>query len=214
MRFAAFAVASAAFAAAACGRESRGYQRHSYSTRNMPSASAEVKLPVGLWEKIEAVQAGGAKDGVQTEFMAVKVFLIEKNRGALGGRNHELLFGEGGGELDLKDFASERSGTFLIAFEAALDGEGTGPRVFYLSNAVRRHLERESVGAGCKGYYEITSFFSKAMKTGGFQVNTTAGRHVSALAGTYFFAIPRGEKLHLAQVTVKDSRYRPLHCRR
>lgn len=222
MRTSACAVVLAASFVIACGKSPQGYQRHSYSTRNMPSSTGDVKIPVGLWEKIEAVhivEGGGpskaaGKDEVHTEFMPVKVFLIEKNRGILGGRNHELLFGEGGGEIDLKDFAGAQKGTFYIAFEALVEGNEHPPRVFYLSNAVRRQVGRDAMGAGCKGYYEITSSFAKAMKTDGYQVNTTAARHVSALAGAYFFAISRAGKLHLAQVTIKDSRYRALHCRR
>lgn len=201
-----------------CGKTPLGYQRHSYSTRNMPSTGADVRLPVGLWNKIEAVQRGSDESvtglEIESEFMPIKVFLIEKNKGILGGRNHELFFSEGGGEIDLKDFVADQKGTFFIAFEPVAASTDAPPRVFYLSNATQRTLGRETLGAGCNKYFELTTAFSVAMKSDGIQANSTDGRHVSALAGTYFFAVPQAGKLHLAQVTIKDSRYRSLHCRR
>lgn len=205
-----------------CGEGGQGYRSHSFATRNMTASSTDVKLPVALWKKIEDVhfadasRAGSAvsAEGAPTEFMPIKVLLIEKSRGILGERNHELLFEEGGGEVDLKSLVVDKKGTFSIAFEPVVAGAERPPKVFYLSNAIRRRVGNVDVGAGCDGYFDITSFFTKAMKHDGIEVNTTAGRHVSVLAGTYFFAVPHDGKLHVAQVTIKDSRYRSLHCRR
>ena len=50
------------------------------------------------------------------------------------------------------------------------------------------------------------------MKGEGLLLNTTDGRHVSALAGTYFFAAVHDGKLHLASLVIKDSLRQDLMC--
>ncbi len=203
---------------ASCTKVPR-YKKKAYSERAMNSVTAGVELPVSLWAKLEAVPgAKAANEPWPTKFFGIRVFLSEKNRGILGGTNHELVYGEGGGELDLADFLQTKNGSFHIAVEAMIEGRPEKPKpvrqVFYLSNAVKRHLGNEAVGAGCGTYHDITGFFDGAMKSEGIQANTTAGRHVSTLAGTYFFAIPYEHHLYLAHLTIKDSRFRVLHCRR
>jgi hypothetical protein len=203
---------------ASCTKTPR-YKKKTYSERNMNSVTAGVELPVSLWSKLEAVPGEKAVDEPwPTKFFGIRVFLSEKNRGILGGVNHELIYGEGGGELDLADFLQSKNGSFYFAIEAMIEGKPDKPKperhVFYLSNAVKRRLGNEAVGAGCGTYHDITGFIDNVMKGEGIQVNTTAGRHVSTLAGTYFFAIPYENHLYLAHLTVKDSRFRVLHCRR
>lgn len=151
---------------------------------------------------------------VPTDFMPIKVFLIEKNKGVLGGENHLLSFGPGGGELDLANFLGERQGTFHIAFEIGLERGDNPFKVFYLSNARKREIDGITYGAGCNTYHDITGFFEKSMKGEGIRVNTTQERYVSVLAGTYFFALSHEGQLRIAQVTIRDSRFRQYHCHR
>lgn len=202
-----------------CNKEPK-YKKNSYAQKNMNSITAGVELPVSLWSKLEAVPGEKAKDEPwPTKFIPIKVYLSEKNRGILNGQNHELIYGDGGGELDIADFAVSKNGSFFVAIEpqmVPIKPEAPEPKlqVFYLSNAVKRRLGNEDVGAGCGTYHDISHFFVKAMKGEGIQVNTTTGRHVSTLAGTYFFAIPYENHLYLAHLTIKDSRFRVLQCRR
>lgn len=150
-----------------------------------------------------------------TEFAPLKVYLIEKNRGILQRQNVSIEFGPGGGELDLRDLVQNKSGSFRLAVEFLADAPPEAVRkVFYLSNSVRRKRGSEVIGNGCNRYYDITSVFTKAMKSKGLLLNTTDQRHVSALAGTYFFAVKHEGKLNLAQLTIRDSGQRALHCRR
>jgi hypothetical protein len=198
-------------------------ERKGYHSRTMATVTAGVELPVSLWSKLEEVpgppkDAAAKEEMTPTDFIGLKVYLTEKNPGILGGENHELIYGDGGGELDLADFAQPKSGSFYFAVEPVLeiknDDKSAPPKVFYLSNAVKRKLNLEYVGAGCNTYHDVTSLMLEAAKSNGILVNTTAGRHVSTLAGTYFFAIPQAGHLYLAHLTVKDSRFRSLHCRR
>lgn len=164
---------------------------------------------------------GGEGEGVAshfslpTEFAPIKAYLIEKNRGILGRHHVELSFGPGGGEIDLRDFVENKNGSFRWAVEFVPEAPPEAERkVFFLSNSVRRKRGHEVIGNGCNRYYDVTSAFAHAMKGHGFLVNTTDDRHVSALAGTYFFAVKHEGKLLLAQLTVRDSGQRALQCRR
>jgi hypothetical protein len=193
----------------------------------MVRAASDVELPVSLWDMIEAVYdpmalekipqketRSSAKFEIPTEFIPIKLYLVEKNRGILNGTNYELVYGKGGGELDLQDFVSDRNGSFYVAMTVNLDLGEKPLRVFYLSNAKQRKIGGEEVGAGCDTYIDLTRYFAKAMKEKGILANTTRQQHISLLAGTYFFVASVGGRLYLSQLTIKDSRYRQLHCRR
>ncbi len=167
----------------------------------------------------EGGKAAELEKGVlPTEFAPLKVYLVEKNRGVLHGINHEIVFGPGGGELDLQDFVEDRKGSFYFAVEFMPDvpvaKASLGRKIFFMSNSVRRHNKTETIGNGCHNYYDITSSFDAAMKTDGYALNTTDLRHVSALAGTFFFVMKNEGKLEIAQLTIKDSSHRALQCRR
>lgn len=146
--------------------------------------------------------------------MGLKVYLYERNKGILGGENHLLIYPAGGGELDLKDFVTDKSGSFYFSAEPKTKNEKPNLKVYFLSNSVVRDLDENQVGSGCDTYFEISSAFAKAAAADGFLLNTTAQRHVSAAAGTYFFVIDDGNKVQLARLTVKDSRYPAVQCKR
>lgn len=162
----------------------------------------------------EGSHSAGSHLSLPTEFAPLKVFLIEKNRGILRRQNTELAFGPGGGEIDLRDLVESKRGSFYLAFEFMPEADPKAEhKVFFLSNGIRRKRGDEKIGNGCDRYYDVTKAFDKAMKGEGFLLNTTDQRHVSALAGTFFFATKHADKLFLAQLTVKDSGQRALHCR-
>lgn len=162
-------------------------------------------------------EAGGSSGhtSLPSEFSPIKVYLIEKNRGILRRQNHEFSFGPGGGEIDLRDIVEPKRGSFYFAVEFMPDAPPEAEqKVFFLSNGIRRKRGHEVIGNGCNTYFDVTSAFKKAMSGHGFLLNTTDQRHVSALAGTFFFAVKHEDKLHLAQLTIRDSGQRALQCRR
>jgi hypothetical protein len=222
------------------------WKKNEFKKHALVQSSNDAKLPEALWNQIEAVYTGkveasgepgekkvetappdespgSAKSVTETgtlptEFVPLKVYLIEKNRGLLHGQNHLIEFGPGGGELDLQDFVEPKSGSFYLAVEFKPDvpvekENDPAERVFFLSNSVRRKLGTEVIGNGCHDYFDVTTAFQKAMRGPGFYLNTTRLRHVSALAGTFFFALKHEGKLYLAQLTIKDSGARSLLCR-
>jgi hypothetical protein len=168
--------------------------------------------------KAEGSEHGGGGEpasisALPSQFSPLKVYLIEKNRGLLGREHFELTYGPGGGELDLRDFVQPRNGSFYFAVEFMPALEKAERRVFFLSNSRIRQLGKETYGSGCNTYFDVSKAFAANMGKDGFLVNTSDGRHVSALAGIYFFAAVADGKLHLAHLTVRDSGQKALQCR-
>ncbi|MDZ4084820.1 MAG: hypothetical protein U1E10_17895 [Bdellovibrionales bacterium] len=222
----------------ACEKEPQWKQR-AYVQHSSGSAVGEVRLPEAMWkllidperplknflgksteeaklspedqekEKASAV----VKSIVETDLKPLAVYFIEQSHGVLGGRNHKIQFGPGGGEIDLRDFVQEDRGAFRVVFEFApeLDPK-IAKRVWYLSNARKRRLGNDTVGAGCATYMDISSVVNKSLKDEGLLVAIGDGRHVSALAGTFFFSTKNGSRTEVSRVTIYDSSKRALHC--
>lgn len=209
------------------------WKSHAFVSHDMSQSANDAELPSDLWNKIESLLKEGQSEAKQdaksdtksegasakaltlpSEFVPLKVYLIEKNRGILKSGNTELLYGPGGGELDFKNFLEPLKGSFRLAVEFLPGVDATQRRVFFLSNGIKRKVGTETLGAGCDVYFDVTSSFSRVMKGEGFLLNTTDHRHVSAMAGTLFFAAVHDGKLHLAQLSIRDSRFKSLHCQR
>lgn len=172
----------------------------------------------GHGDKTEG-EAGGdgsaiAKLSVETDLKPLTVYLIEETRGVLGGRNLKIEFGPGGGDIDLRDFILTNRGTFRVVFEFAPDAEPEAvKRVWYLSNAQKRKVGPDSVGAGCDTYMDISTFTKKQAEKDGMLFAIGSDRHVSALAGTYVFSVKRGGRVQVSRLTILDSSKRKLMCR-
>ncbi len=211
------------------------YLQYDVATQAMSRSSTEIELPVGLFDRIEEVanskwaSFGEAEKKIEkperksedlilkskVEMVPIKVYLLEKTRGILGGQNHQLEFPKGGGEVDLRDFVRDKQGSFYLNIEFGVAPPSDAPyKIFYLSNASARKVAGETLGSGCNRYFDISSYYLKTSKNMGFLVNTTQQRDVSALIGSYFFVAKVERKRYMAAVTIKDSRYRQLQCRR
>lgn len=193
------------------------YRSLKYHEQEMPSPAVDVQLPTKLWLLFENPTLEVRNENApqkQTEFMGLKVYLYERNRGLLGGENHRLIFPPAGGELDLREFVQDKSGSYYFAVEPISKALKPDLKVYFLSNGQERKLGNETYGAGCNTYFDITSSFRKAMEKEGFLLNTTDQRDISAIAGTFFFVIDDGQRMQLARLTVKDTRYPSLHCKK
>lgn len=196
---------------------------------NMSGSAEDTQLPGELFDNImdvfepqiqdkavvDPVKETKGKLEVPTEFFAFHVYLTERTRGVLGGDSFELMYGKGGGVLDLKDFLKTSRGTFALGIRPLLPEREQAEelKVYFLSNSPRREREGAVYGAGCDTYLDITRFFKNAMSDEGFVVNVAGERHVGLLAGTLFLATSIKGRLYLSQLTVRDSRYKKLHCR-
>lgn len=148
------------------------------------------------------------------DHIPLKVYLYEKTEGILKGENVLLSYDSGGGELDLAEFVSDRKrGTFYLVMKTEFEGEAEFS-AFYLSNAKTRKVGDDILGNGCKSIFKVTDFIEKKMKSSGIAVNTTDQRHVSALAGTYFFVyLKKDGRKAISYLDVQDSRYPQHMCR-
>ena len=150
----------------------------------------------------------------------VKVNLIEKNKGSLGGINYQLDFGASGNFLDLKDYLNaDKPGSFFFDIQLLPEIEVEGkPRpsfkIFHLSNSKKLKINGEIHGNGCGEFRDITSFFFQQKKKGGILVSGKSARHISLLAGTFVFVAVDSETLYFSSLTVTDSRYLNFTCRK
>lgn len=169
-----------------------------------------LKAPINLSQVPTPNQGGGdsaiAKASVESDLKPITLYLIEESEGVLGGRNQKVVFGPGGGDIDLRDFVREKKGAFRVIFDFASDGgDGLARRVWYLSNAQRRKVGPDLVGAGCDTYMDITSAVGSSLKGEGLLMAVSSDRHVSALAGTFIFSVKRGDRVEVARLTFTDS---------
>lgn len=203
------------------------WKSRTYVERSLTSNIGEVMIPTSLWERVidpekplkapinlsqvpTPNQGGGdsaiAKASIETDLKPVSLYLIEESDGVLGGRNQKVVFGPGGGDIDLRDFVRSEKGAFRVVFEFAADaGPEAARRVWYLSNAQRRKVGPDFVGAGCDTYMDITSSVVSSVQKEGLLMAVSGDRHVSALAGTFLFAVKRGSRIEVARLTFTDS---------
>jgi hypothetical protein len=170
-----------------------------------------------------------AKVGIETELKPMAIYLIEEVRGTLGGKHHRIEFGPGGGAIDLRDFVTQDRGAFRLVFEfdprtrtkEEIKSEADFERkVLFYSNGKRRRSQQGSsvewVGDGCDHWLDVTQAVLQAARGEGLLFAVADARHVSALAGTFFFSVksPKTPNLvQLARVTFYDSSRRALLCR-
>lgn len=159
--------------------------------------------------------AGGEAEGADggALFAPVDVILKEKNKGVLSNPEIHIRLPRGGGEIDLSRFMGSTAGSFFVNFEFPENEEGSAPRVWFVSRARKRRIDREIWGAGCNKYFEITSGLAKMIKKeGGLKANTTRQRHLSVLGGTFLFNFKKDSQSYLTQVTFIDANSKQLFC--
>lgn len=218
-------------------KEEASWKSRSYIERTLASPVGEIKIPTELWERVikpdqplksvmdiahapePAPEHGGAesaiaKASIETDLKPLTVYLIEETRGVLGGRNQKIVFGPGGGDIDLRDFVLEKRGAFRIVFEFGDEADPTlVKRVWYLSNAQKRKVGPDWVGAGCDSYMDISTFVKNETAKDGILIAVGGDRHISALAGTFLFSAKRGNRIEVSRLTIFDSSKRKLLCR-
>ena len=147
--------------------------------------------------------------------MALTVELQENNYGVLSKKDYELVFTKGGGIIDFADYVSPKEkGSFKIKMKLGIPvSEAEEFFVFYWSNAKVRKISGDIYGSSCNRFYDITRFFKNRAFSRGLAATTLNLKYITSLAGTYFFVIKKEGALHIAHLTLKDSRYRILHCR-
>ena len=218
--------------ALACGRKNdvKQFERtESFEKVSVGQSNLMTVIPSELWDRLEQFYAGanasleetisessGAKQQkieIPVVFMPLVVFLTEKNFGALGGQNFQISFEQGGGILDLKNYIKKDRKAFYLAVELGEQIEAGKLKVFFVSNSKEFQIGKETYGAGCGKYMDVSSFYKKVMVSAGVELSTAGNRYVPVVTGTYVFALIKNSNLYLSQVTILDSRFKKSLCR-
>ena len=201
-----------------------------FISREIQESHRDIELPKSLVAKIEnlyvkayrVVDPYSAKTDSQLilniprKLFPVKVTLEEKTKGVL---KSDTVFStpNGGGIIDLKEVLTGKKGTYYVKFYnqySTADTEGFTPSlsVFFISKHKKRKIDGKMAGMGCDQYADITRYFKKENSKEGFRVNTTDGRHITVLGGTFVFVVAEPEALNIALVQFQDSRLPDLTC--
>ena len=156
---------------------------------------------------------------IPRKYLDLKVYLYEQERRGVLSNNVEFDLPQGGAVIDLKRYVTQKNGNFrmMARFESSLTEEQTKTakeklRVYFVSNSRRRVIHGRAYGSGCGRYYDLTKYFNARVSRRGVLLNTSKGRYVSVLAGTFYLFLMHKEALYLGAFGFEDSRFKELHC--
>ncbi|RME18129.1 MAG: hypothetical protein D6797_01045 [Bdellovibrio sp.] len=147
------------------------------------------------------------------KFLPVKIFLEPLHKGVLYSSKPYLIeLIRDDSLIDLSHFVSSKRGSFRIRF--ALEDRVSLEHfyIFYVSGAKKRTIDGREFGMGCQSFSEISKFFKKELLKEGLETNTTKGRHLALLAGTYILVAPENEEYKMIAFSIYDSRYPDWQC--
>ena len=182
----------------------------------MPHNYQNIQVPRELWQFIkEVLRQDGVKQSLLDSFtvqpISVQVELSAEDKVVLrGGKNHRILFIEGGGELDMFDYLAGK-GVFNIRFAPEIDGS-LPYHLLYISDSPGRQIEGDMWGNGCGKIYDLTSNSDMFFMDQGIKVTASRHHYLHLMAGTFLFLQLVDERLFLSYILLKDSRYPNFSC--
>lgn len=198
-----------------------------FQTKVETQVPQEVFLPPIIWDLLEEKKIINPKGKIvnnnqdnrhleENVFGGIKVKLIEKTPGILGGKNFEIVSQSGGLQIDLANYIKDKKGTFIFSFEPLSTIDKLTSQVIFLSDSVSKvSSQQQSIGGGCGKFYDITKAYLSKFRDPGIEVNVTEGRHVSLLSGSFFMRVSHDVGVRtLIQLTITDSNYPELLCER
>ena len=183
-------------------------------------SSRDVKIPSSMVQMIEkdyrsfrAQYKIKEEEPIIRNMLNVYVDLTQKRAAALN-ENVRVKPPFGGGVIDLKDFVTPLIGAFKVQLVFEKEGKVAPDnyRVYFVSRGKQRKIEKQTFGAGCGKYYDITSEFNRTLGASGLEVFTKDQRYLSVLAGTFVMVSFDKEKLFVGAITFEDSRYPQWQC--
>ena len=181
-----------------------------------PEAEHEKKAEGG--EPAEGESKGGAppaKDASASSFQygPIKVLLKAKTSGVLKDSEIRIDLPDGGGEVDLSQWTTGKTGSFFVQFGwDGDDSESTDQKVIFYSRAKKRRVGEQLIGSGCRSFMDLTPAVLGQKKSGGFTVNTTRNFHSTVLGGHFLFSWIKGGARKVTQVTFRDSQNPQFFC--
>lgn len=145
-------------------------------------------------------------------FMPVQVRFTELSPEVLSAPRLNYSLPKGGGNIDLKDVV-RGFGSFYMSLpeEQFLEGHEM-MHLYYVSNSPVRKIDGENFGLGCGKMTDLKKSFSKLKKENYLKLNTVERRYLAVTAGRYIFVFRHGNQVHIAQLTLQDSRYPQEQC--
>lgn len=165
----------------------------------------DVLIPTKIWDYAWE----GAGD---FSFSEVKVDLIEKFPGVLKKSHIQIQLPAGGGQIDLADYLTDKTGTFFLSFRNAGDQDLEQESMFFVSRYPQIVSFGETIGSGCHKLLVLNSAFKNEVQTKGLEVNTTNARHLALIGGTFVLLKKVDGQNQMAQVTFFDSRFTDKSC--
>lgn len=191
-------------------------------------ANRDVQVPEALVQELEhwyilterkrdPTRAGTdmeIKNGLKRELLDLELTLVPKSGSVLATGVHFRL-PTGGGVVDLDRVIEARGGGFWVQMGLKKQPEEIQAlRLFYISDARRRTVAGDALGAGCNRWAEMTSWFNHQLQNQRLDVYGADQRYLTVLAGTWLFAVVTPGELHLGTIAITDSRYPRLLCSR
>lgn len=184
----------------------------------------EIQVPNAVWDLLEGKSVISFSGQIQPQeiarakfeeniFIGLKVRLVEKTPGVLGGNSFEIKAERAGLNIDLARYVKSPRGTFIMSFRPDVDINPQKTKVYFVSRSRKRKNAGQLLGAGCKNFYDITDYYLKTIMTEGLEVNVTDNRHVSLLSGHFvMLASQEGFVRALTQLSFTDTLHPELIC--
>jgi hypothetical protein len=161
-----------------------------------------------------ASAAGPTKKDVTSGavFAGLKITLKEKNPGVLKDSSIAIELPKGGGEIDLAKYMGLKKGSYYLNFVFPEMQDAQFKKVIFISQAKRRKIDDDIVGAGCNVFFDLTSSVSKNFDKEGIKLNTTRDWHSSVIGGHFLFSAKKDTQTVVSRVTFRDSAHPELFC--
>lgn len=185
---------------------------------------ADIQIPLSVWDLVEGKSAISFSGKIEHQevtrakfeeniFIGIRILLVEKTPGVLGGRSYEIKAQRGGLNIDLSNYVKAQRGTFIVSFKPDVDVNPEKTKLYFVSRSRKRKVMGQSLGSGCNTFFDLTDYYLKTMMIEGMEVNVTDNRHISLLSGHFIMlASQDGFVRALTQVSFTDSIHSELIC--
>lgn len=150
------------------------------------------------------------------EFLDVKLYVSAESKSTLV-NNMVFDLPRGGGAVDLANVVKGKKGSFYLRFSTNRtkykDQALENTKVYFLSEHKPKVIGRETYGAGCGRYMDVTKHFLESNQGINFKVNATDNRYLPVIGGTFYFVdYSKDRKLFIGAVRITNSKYPEMQC--
>lgn len=178
----------------------------------MADIAQEVQIPKLIMSDISEQLKADAVVSPLYMFTPVQVLFTELSPEVLAAPRLKYTLPKGGGQIDLKDVV-RGFGSFYMSFPEEQFAEGFElMHLYYVSNSPVRAIDGEKFGLGCGKMTDLKKSLGKLSKEKFLKLNTVERRYLAVTAGRYVFVLKQGNQVHIAQLTLHDSRYPHEQC--